>query len=279
MTTTRTGICNVAQMSLGQESIADIDDTTDPVAVKLKSVFDVRLADLISRDWVFTRERAELTPVYKLTVDTAPAPTAWVVDATLTGASGTTCTVKKVISTTVYWVTEPVDSNGDAADFTDGEIISDGTNSVNCATDYPEIDTTPPEFGSWDYCYAIPSDYACNLKLVDEYNDDIIYPFNREGFVFFANVTTAYAKYNKTMTDVSIMPGWFTNLLAKDLANTLAPKFVGNDTYVALRAKKNLAEAWMDAYSGNGGDSYFENAGGEAEGNTDTYEGFRNSAL
>ena len=77
------------------------------------------------------------------------------------------------------------------------------------------------------------------------------------------------------LADMAVMPDWFTNLLAMDLAQKLAPKFVGNDPYIKLTAKDNLAMAWMDALKGNGGDTYFEGPGGEADGSTDSYEGFR----
>lgn len=279
MAITQTSICNDALLSLGQETITAITDTNDPQAVKLNSIWDNRLKFLLSarvdpknNGWAFARTRQQLTRLHKLTVDTAPTASTWSVGATLTGAtSGVTCTVKKVESSTVYWVTEP------SGDFTDGEVISDGTNSVDCAAGYPVIDETPPAFGSWSYAYGIPSDYLTNLVLQEQYNDRVTYPYRREGYVLFADIATAYARYTMNVTDVTIMPGWFTNLLSMDLANRLAPKFVGNDQYITLRAKQNLADAWMDAIAGNGGDTYFETAGRETEGNTDSYEGYRNN--
>lgn len=276
MSITDESVCNDALLSLGQETITDLDDTADPQAVKLKSIYSLRLKFLLGRDWVFNRTRATLTKVYKLTIDSAPAPTAagWIVGDTLTGAtSGATCTIKKKVSNTEYWVTEP------SADFTDGEVISDGTNSRDCAAGYPIIDKTPPAFGSWLYVFAIPDDYLANLKLVDLDSEEIEYPYLREGFLFYSNVTTAYAKYSMDLTDVSVMPGWFTNLFSMDLADRIAPKLSGNDEKVVSRAKLNRAEAWMDALSGNGKDSYFESAGRETNGNTDSYEGFRCSDL
>lgn len=277
MSITEESICNDALLSLGQETITSLSDTNDPQAVKLNSIFDARVEFLLgahidqkNNGWTFARTRKELTRVHQLTVDTAPTPSSFAVGATLTGAtSGATCTVKKVVSSTVYWVTEP------SADFSDGEILSDGTNSVNCATDYPDDDDTPLAFGSWSYGYAVPDDYLANLALVDETSDTVQYPYHREGNFIFANVSEAYAKYTMALTDVTTMPGWFTNLLAMDLAKLLAPKFVGKDPYIALRAEKNLAEAWMDALARNGGDTYWESAGAESQGNTDVYEGYR----
>lgn len=277
MSITDESICNDGLLSIGQETISSLSDTSDPVAVKLNSIYSLRLKFLLGmKDWVFNRTRAELTRVYKLTIDSAPTPSAdgWAVGDTLTGSSsGATCTIKKKVSNTEYWVTEP------STDFTDGEEISDGTNKRDCAAGYPIIDESPPAFGSWLYVYAIPDDYLANFKLVDYYNEKIEYPFYREGYLFFANVTEGYALYQANITDVSIMPGWFTNLFSMDLAHKLAAKFVGNDQFVTLRAEKNLAAAWMDALSGNGKDSYFEGAGRETNGNTDVYEGLRCSDL
>jgi len=74
------------------------------------------------------------TLYHDLTVDTAPTAAAFEVGATLTGAtSGVTCDVVKKVSDTYYIVTEP------SGTFTDGEVISDGTNSVDCATGYPVV--------------------------------------------------------------------------------------------------------------------------------------------
>jgi len=78
---------------------------------------------------------------YQLTVNVSPSPAAWSIGATLTGASsGTTCTVVSVKSPTSYVVTEP------SGDFTDSETISDGTNSVDCADDYPVVELNPIDF-------------------------------------------------------------------------------------------------------------------------------------
>jgi hypothetical protein len=279
MTVTKTTIVNESQASLGQEAIASITATNDPQARHYNSIFDGRLKFLLGaktdqkgNGWVFNRTRTQLTRVYKLTLAAAPAPASFAVGATLTGAtSGVTCTVQKVESSTVYWVTAP-SGNG----FTDGENIGDGTNTAAGAADYPEIDETPAAFGGWAYCFALPSDYLANLRLIGQTSDEIDYPWHREGALIFANVEVAYARYSMDLTDLTRMPGWFTNLLAMDLARKVAPKFIGQDRpYVTLDAKRNLEEAWMDALSGNGGDSYAESAGRETQGNTDVYEGAR----
>lgn len=71
---------------------------------------------------------------WKLTLDTSPSPSVWAVGATITGAaSSKTCSVVSQISNTVYYV------NYLSGAFTDGEILSDGTNSIDCAVGYPQL--------------------------------------------------------------------------------------------------------------------------------------------
>ena len=69
-----------------------------------------------------------------LVVDTVPAPAAWVRGATVTGASsGVSCNIIAVVTTKIYLI------NGRTGIFTSGEILSDGVNSVDCASGYPTI--------------------------------------------------------------------------------------------------------------------------------------------
>jgi hypothetical protein len=80
---------------------------------------------------------------YILTLDSAPTGT-WSVGDTLTGASSlVTCEIVTVTSTTVYVVTEP------SGEFTDGEVISNGTYSRDCAANYPTV-----EYNTIDYFEA-----------------------------------------------------------------------------------------------------------------------------
>ena len=67
-----------------------------------------------------------------LTIDDAPAPADFAAGAILTGgASEETCVVVAKLTSTTYIV------KSRSGAFTDGEIISDGTNSVNCGAGYP----------------------------------------------------------------------------------------------------------------------------------------------
>lgn len=67
-----------------------------------------------------------------LTIDGAPAPADFAAGATLTGATSLkTCAVVAKLTSTTYIV------KSRSGAFTDGEIISDGTNSVDCGAGYP----------------------------------------------------------------------------------------------------------------------------------------------
>jgi hypothetical protein len=73
-----------------------------------------------------------------LTLDVAPAPADFAATATITGAaSGKTCTVVAKLTSTTYIV-----KNRSGA-FTDGEIVSDGTNSRDCGAGYPAFTSGP----------------------------------------------------------------------------------------------------------------------------------------
>ncbi len=78
-----------------------------------------------------------------LTVDTTPAPAAWSVGATITGAtSGTTAQIIKVLTATTYEIAYLT------GDFTLSEVLSDGTNSIDTAAAYPTVaDTSSTAIG------------------------------------------------------------------------------------------------------------------------------------
>lgn len=71
----------------------------------------------------------------QLTIDVDPSPNNFIVGGTITGGtSGETCTVVSVIDSKNYMV------NARSGAFTDGEVLSDGTNSADCGTGYPVFD-------------------------------------------------------------------------------------------------------------------------------------------
>lgn len=92
----------------------------------------------------YIRVYKDKAPVYffLLTVDTAPAPAEWSAAATITGGSSSeTCTVVSKVTGTTY-ICKAL-----SGEFTDGEVLSDGVNSVDCAAGYPtyDYDYTPCE--------------------------------------------------------------------------------------------------------------------------------------
>ncbi len=153
--TEKLAIKNIALLAVGEKAI--IEGSTTPNAVKINSIFESVVQELLSEDWYFSRKRVkleDLVQVFKLTVDTAPAPAVWVVDDVLTGVtSGVTCTVVEVMSDLVYLVTKP------SGDWTDGEVIGNASsvNTVDTAAGYP-IDTDSLDHGSWQYGYKRPTD-------------------------------------------------------------------------------------------------------------------------
>jgi hypothetical protein len=72
------------------------------------------------------------TGVELLTIDSTPTPAVWAAGSTLTGATSTeTCVVISKVTATTYLV------ESRSGTFTDGEVISDGTNSRDCGAGYP----------------------------------------------------------------------------------------------------------------------------------------------
>jgi hypothetical protein len=275
-TSEKTAIANIAFLSVGVSTIGDIGaDTVN--AKKVSGIFENVVKELLGSDWFFNRRRTkleDLTPVYKLTVDTAPTPAVFPIGATLTGAtSGVTCTVKARLSDTVYLVTEP------SGDWTDGETINDGTNSVDCATDYPEEDEIIAH-GTYDYGYVIPSDKLFIRGVGDLYFDKIKYDYGLEGDILLTNVTDAYFHYNRwigeneseTVSDVTVMPIWFHRLISAKIAYLLSPN-ITKDQRREPKVEKEWREAYLDAKEQNGESVYHEH---EQKGNLDWAEGAHN---
>ncbi len=180
-----------------------------------------------SFEWPFLTDRTELVQIQTLTLDSAPTAAAWSAGVTLTGASsGTTATVLEKISTTVYVIAYL------SGDFTDGEIISDGTNSRDCAPGYPTVAVTTPTF-EWDFQYELPTDF---VRLVSVYEDDGTNEVNkrwvREGNRILTNYTTCNIRYVKTVTDPSDFDPLFAEVLLLRMAMKLIPPLAGTMSQV-----------------------------------------------
>jgi len=271
--TEKAAIANIALLAVGQSTITLLTEST-PTANKVSLIFENVVKELLDDDWFFNRKRVkleDLVKIHKLAVDTAPSPASFKVGATITGVtSSVTCTVVERLSDTVYLVTEPSD------DWTDGEVLGDGTNTVDCETGYP-LDSELLDYGSWDYGYIIPSDklYFRGVGGLDY--DKIKYPHQPENNRVFTNITDAWLHYNKwigeaestTASDVTLMPPWFHRLISARIAHILSPNITENQK---IRSKVDLEyrEAYLIAKEKNGEECYHES---ENQGNNDWAEG------
>jgi len=276
--TVKTAIANIGLLSIGEKTISSLSSGTVP-AVKINAVFEKLVRDELSDDWFFNRKRvllADLTQVYKLTVDLSPAPAAWSPGATLTGSSsGVTSEVIEALSSTVYLVTEP-SLAGVATDYTDSEVISDGTNSLDCADGYPQS-TTSLDHGSYQYGYLFPTEMVYYNRGISNRNyDKLKHPYAPEGRILFTNQTDGFINYNKwigesgstTVSDVTVMPDWFHNLVSARIAFVMSPNVTQNMREPA-KAEKNYLAVYLIAKEHNGDQAYQP----EAQGNLDWRDG------
>ncbi len=274
--TEKAAIANIGLLSIGEKTLTLLTDGT-PLANKITTVFEKLVKDELSDDWFFNRKRvllSDLTQIYKLTIDTAPTPAAFAVGATLTGVTSlVTCTVVEVMSSTVYLVTRP------GCDFTDGEVIGDGTNTINNADGYP-VSTGSLSHGTYQYGYLFPTDMVYFSRgISDQDYDKIKYPHTPEGRILFTNQTDGFFNYNKQIgfegdldvSDVTIMPDWFHNLVSARIAQVLSPNVTQN-MREPTKAEKNYLAVYLIAKEKNGDEAYQA----ESQGNLDWRDGANN---
>jgi len=216
-------VVNMALLLTGSKKLDNLSDDTKSTRLANEAYDDARNEMFeLPYDWKFATIRAELTTLYRLTVDTAPADEAWSAGATITGStSGETAYIVSVESDTVYLV------NGLTDDFTDGEELTDGTNAVDCATGYPVVTELEPVSG-FDHQYVIPSACKRLISMVNEEGDDVQYAWRREVLVDAAGNELAvlltdeasdiFIKYIHLVETVSFWPAWFTKLVYINLA-------------------------------------------------------------
>ncbi|MCK5611570.1 hypothetical protein KAR91_57395 [Candidatus Pacearchaeota archaeon] len=259
--TEKTAIANIGLFMVGESAITSIT-ATKPDAVKINTIFESVVRELLAEDWYFSRKRVkfeDLVQVFKLTIDAAPTPAAWVVGGTITGGtSGFACTVVEVLSDTVYLVTEPTGT------WTDGEILSDGTNSRDTGTGFPQ-DTDGLNHGKWQYGFKRPTDILWLLKTSGIDSDRVNFPYYPEGSVIYTNQLDAYIRYNKwigyqgsaTVSDVTQMRVWFHRLISARIAYILAPNVTENQRR-EQKIEIELNEAYLHAREKNGDESWYE---------------------
>jgi len=253
-TTDKLAIANTALFTLGDTLITVIDDTT-PVGKKINAVIESVIKELMVDDWYFNRKRillSDMTQIYKLTVDSCPSPAAFARGATITGAtSEVTCTVIDPISDTVYLVTEP------SGDFTDGEVLGDGSNTVDCATGYP-LSVEDLNIDQYQYGFRKPTDCLFIRGIFDIYHDKVKLPHKTEGDIIYSYYdSNCYFKYNKYLTastdvsDVTLMPLWFHRLISAKLAYMLSANITENQK-IRSKAEIDYNNAYLEAKEKNG---------------------------
>jgi len=110
------------------EALINAAMANTPVAWTLPLTYEVK-SFVPPGDWVIDYA---LEPAEIMTIDTAPGPGAWTAGETLRGASSSnSCVIVEVVSPKVYRV------KARSGNFTSGEIIASGANSVDCAGGYP----------------------------------------------------------------------------------------------------------------------------------------------
>ena len=271
-TTEKLAIANASLFTLGHATVDSLTAASTPEADKINTVLESVIKELMVDDWYFNRKRvllSDMTQIYKLTVDTAPSPAAFVRGATITGASSAvTCTVVDAISSTVYLVTEP------SGDFTGGEVLGDGTNTVDCAADYPES-TDDLELDQYQYGFQKPTDCLFIRGVCDINHDRAKLPHKTEGDIINSHYDdNCYFQYNKYLTessdaaDVTLMPLWFHRLISAKLAYMLSANITENQK---IRAKVEIDynNAYLEAKEKNGS----EEGAIDYSGNNDWSEG------
>lgn len=259
--TEKTAIANIGLYMIGGGAITSIT-SQKPNAVKINTIFESVVRELLAEDWYFSRKRVkfeDLVQVFKLTIDAAPTPAPWYVGGVITGGtSEVTCTVLEVLSDTVYLVTKPT------GDWTDGETLSDGTNSRANAAGFPK-DTDALNHGNWQYGFKRPSDILWLLKTSGIDCDRVNFPYYPEGSVIYTNQVDAFIRYNRwigyqgseTVSDVTQMRVWFHRLISARIAYILAPNVTENQRR-EQKIEFELNEAYLHAREKNGDESWYE---------------------
>jgi hypothetical protein len=126
-----------------------------------------------------------------------------------------------------------------------------------------------PDFGRYDYAYAIPSGCCFIRGLCDQYNDKTRYEYQREGQYILTNQTTPiYLLYNKLLQksngtpDIAKMPVYFHRLISARLAYILAPN-VSENQRIRSKVELEWSRAYLIAREKNGEDAYVEGEQGD----------------
>jgi len=120
-----------------------------------------------------------------------------------------------------------------------------------------EHTATPPN-GSYDHYYVLPTGCMRILSTIDQYDDDVHYPYRRELSavtsgtpavtvltpVIDCNEDEVFIKYIHKITDPALWPSWFINLVACEIALELVEPYKqdGGGLYQKIAALLERAE-------------------------------------
>ncbi|MDD5458396.1 MAG: hypothetical protein PHF37_03280 [Phycisphaerae bacterium] len=242
---------NIANQALDRIAAAQITltgTTANEYLVCNRHYAQTRDSLLRSFEWPFATDRATLSQISTLELDTAPGPDTWAVGDVITGiTSGTTAEILTVTSDTEY---EIIHLSGD---FTDGETITNADvekvywqgipltwedepvywyddsdcDQVVCGTGYPIVSGLTPDF-EWGHQYQLPNDFVRLKKVYEDDGTDYVDDrFEREGQRLLTNYDTCNIKYIKDITDPTKFDALFTEVLILRLAMKLVNPLAG----------------------------------------------------
>jgi hypothetical protein len=267
LTQSEIDVLNQALDRLAAAQITLAGTTTNEYLVCNRHYAQTRDSLLRSFQWPFASDRATLSQISTLELDTAPGPDAWAVGDVITGiTSGTTAEILTVTSNTEY---EIIHLSGD---FTDGETITNATvekvywegipvtwedeqvywyddsdsDQVVCGTGYPAVLEIMPDF-EWDHQYQLPNDFVRLKKVYEDDGVDYVDDrFEREGQRILTNYDSCNIKYVKDVTDPTEFDALFEEVLILRLAMKLANPLAGiraSDLKAEISQELKVAES------------------------------------
>lgn len=227
---TQTQIANLALSLLGAKTIADYTTEQTQQAVEARRWFDVARDEVLAgRNWNFAADRARVTTTYTaLSGSSAIANNgSGLIRVTSNShglSDGMRVYIKNVQGVTAanarWYVTGSTTNTFDLVD-----SVFSGTYTASTGQ-WVRI----PLF-AWDYWHAIPSGCLKVRRVLDEPCDDEEekegLPFAVESSKIMCNVETAYVRFTKQVTDVTLWPAEFITAFSTLLASYLAQALSG----------------------------------------------------
>jgi hypothetical protein len=250
MASTELQLVNIACLLVGIKKLDNLTDDRKSIRLANEAYDEARDEIFeLPYDWKFATTRAELTILYRLTLNAAPS-TEWAVGGTITGdTSGETCVIRSIESTKIFLVDTL------SGDFTDGEDLTSATYTATGAADYPVVAALAPLSG-YDYQCVLPSACRRLIAVVNEEGDDVQYSWREELLVDAAGTelhvlltdesSDIFIKYIRLIETVSFWRSWFAKLVYINLALMLCESMKQDklkEHQLEVKFKKALKEA------------------------------------